>query len=72
MHGHHAVPSGDTWGGDWPGLPLSNSKVLRYAKPSAPSPEMGFPKRGTYDSMGVTGQVPLGLRSNARRGVLSP
>jgi hypothetical protein len=31
-------------------------------------PEMGFPKRGTYDSMGA--KEPL--RSNARRGVLSP
>ena len=32
-------------------------KVLRYAKPSVPSPEMGFPKRGAYDSMGAKGQV---------------
>jgi hypothetical protein len=32
-------------------------KVLRYAKPSVPFPEMGFPKRGTYDSMGAKGQV---------------
>jgi hypothetical protein len=53
VHGHCAL-SGGTRGGTGLAFLL---KVLRYAKSSVPSPEMGFPKLGTYDSMGATGQV---------------
>lgn len=51
----------------------SSSKVLRCVKPSVPSPEMGFPKRGTYDSMGVTGQVsPCGQTPDGGYSVREP
>jgi hypothetical protein len=53
----------------WP----SFSKVLRCVKPSVPSPEMGFPKRGTYDSMGATGQVsPCGQTPDGGYSVREP
>ena len=50
----------------WP----SFSKVLRCVKPSVPSPEMGFTKREPMIRWGPRDRFPL--RSNARRGVLSP
>ena len=69
MHGH--LPQTGANGGEL-ALP-SSSKVLRCVKPSVPSPEMGFPKRGTYDSMGVTGQVsPCGQTPDGGYSVREP
>jgi hypothetical protein len=63
------VPSGDT-GGNRPSLPSQGAQVCQ---PSVPSPEMGFPKRETYDSMGAKGQVsPCGQTPDGGYSVREP
>ena len=61
---------GQKWGGT--GLAFL-PKVLRYAKPSVPSPEMGFPNGEPKDSMGATGQVsPCGQTPDGGYSVREP
>ena len=69
VHGRLPSPAGTRGGTGLAFLP----KGAQVYQPSVPSPEKGFPKRGTYDSMGATGQVsPCGQTPDGGYSVREP